>query len=308
MHDVLEEAGYTGATILINLSILLEEQLQDGDACTMLKERANSIIKSLPIPSDLSSSLTYHRGMDIFYTGDVVEVLFDEEDVFYGGRIVENNEDGTYEVQQEWGGEIETVSGKWIFRDQRKVVYKDDVVTVIDGHMVDKGQIIDARFMTFSQSPQLYQTAVAVNSGQVFKLDGKRFNWSLVPFDVNQGFVLSLAFLNILSSAGDSLLEPSSKYTPKIAVLGCGGGIVPSVINNNFPHVAIDIVELAPSVLSAAKNFFGLKENDMVKTTEGDALVWLSSSHAIATSYDIIMVDVAGGEDFPFLLPPLYFF
>jgi hypothetical protein len=230
---------------------------------------------------------------------DVVEVLFDEEDVLYGGVIVERNDDGSYEIQQEWGGEIETVAAKWVFKDGRKTVYKTEGLAVVDGHMIFKGNIIEARFLTFFQSPQLYQSGVAMNNGDVFKVDGKRFNFSIMPFDVNQGFLLSMVFIGFLA-----------ERSPRIAVLGCGGGGIPSVINSNYPHIQSTVVDISSGVLEVAKTYFGMMESPSLQTVQSDALVWLASKECISNSYDSIFIDVAAPDakdGAPLEMPPSEF-
>ena len=93
-----------------------------------------------------------------------------------------------------------------------------------------------------------------------------------------------------------------------IAVLGCGGGIVPSVLHKNYPKLNLDVVEISPQVISAAKTYFGLVEDERLRIHEADALTWLENANP--KSYDIIMVDVAAPNveiDAALELPPKEF-
>ena len=55
--------------------------------------------------------------------------------------------------------------------DEREVLFRDEILCVIKGRMVDsKENIVDARYLTFHNSPHLYQTGVQVN-------DDEAFNW-----------------------------------------------------------------------------------------------------------------------------------
>jgi predicted membrane-bound spermidine synthase len=89
-------------------------------------------------------------------------------------------------------------------------------------------------------------------------------------------------------------------YPPEIKrvlVLGLGGGSIPVYLHRFLPEATIDVVEIDPGIISAAKKYFGLRETSRLKLIESDGRVFLNRH---PEPYDIIMVDVFSGSYIPF--------
>ena len=85
----------------------------------------------------------------------------------------------------------------------------------------------------------------------------------------------------------------------KILMIGLGGGSISSYLGRFLPDAEIDTVEVDPGVITAAKNFFGVKETTRVRYLEGDGRVFLNRRKE---AYDLILVDAFHGGYVPFHL------
>jgi spermidine synthase len=85
----------------------------------------------------------------------------------------------------------------------------------------------------------------------------------------------------------------------KVLMIGLGGGSISSYLGRHLPDARIDTIEVDPGVITAAKNFFGLRETPRVRYLEGDGRVFLNRN---AEAYDLIMVDAFHGGYVPFHL------
>jgi spermidine synthase len=89
-------------------------------------------------------------------------------------------------------------------------------------------------------------------------------------------------------------------YPPQIKrvlVLGLGGGSIPIYLHRFLPEATIDVVEIDPGIIAAAKKYFGLRETNRLHLFESDGRVFLNRHRE---PYDIIMVDVFSGSYIPF--------
>jgi spermidine synthase len=66
-----------------------------------------------------------------------------------------------------------------------------------------------------------------------------------------------------------------------------------------MPEVTIDVVEIDPGVIDAAKKYFGLRETSRVRFIEADGRVFLKRSQEL---YDLIILDAFHGGYTPFHL------
>jgi spermidine synthase len=64
-----------------------------------------------------------------------------------------------------------------------------------------------------------------------------------------------------------------------------------------MPHAQIDVVELDPGVISAGKQYFGLRETDKVRFIESDGRVYLNRHK---DTYDLILLDAFRELGVPF--------
>ncbi len=85
----------------------------------------------------------------------------------------------------------------------------------------------------------------------------------------------------------------------KILMIGLGGGMVSTYLAQHMPEVTIEVVEIDPGVIDAAKKYFGLRETSRVRFIEADGRVFLKRSQEL---YDLIILDAFHGGYTPFHL------
>jgi spermidine synthase len=87
--------------------------------------------------------------------------------------------------------------------------------------------------------------------------------------------------------------------TRKVLMLGLGGGSISTYLGRHMPELPIDTVEIDPGVITAAKQYFGIRETPKVRYLEGDGRVYLTRHRE---PYDLILVDAYFGGYVPFHL------
>jgi spermidine synthase len=87
------------------------------------------------------------------------------------------------------------------------------------------------------------------------------------------------------------------KETRRILMIGLGAGSISTYLGRAMPNAQIDVVELDPGVIAAAKKYFGLRETDKVHFIESDGRVYLNRHK---DSYDLILLDAFRELGVPF--------
>lgn len=87
-----------------------------------------------------------------------------------------------------------------------------------------------------------------------------------------------------------------------VLFIGLGGGTLPLAIHHYFPKATIDCVELDGEVVSAAKRFFGFKEDDRMKSYVRDGRVQVRRFLGEGKKYDVIFLDAFRGGYIPYHL------
>ena len=85
----------------------------------------------------------------------------------------------------------------------------------------------------------------------------------------------------------------------KILMIGLGGGSISTYLGRAMPDVSIDTVEIDPGVITAAKKYFGIRDNERVKYLAMDGRVFLKRNQQ---KYDLILIDAFHGGYVPFHL------
>ncbi|MCS7306541.1 MAG: fused MFS/spermidine synthase [Thermoguttaceae bacterium] len=85
----------------------------------------------------------------------------------------------------------------------------------------------------------------------------------------------------------------------RVLIVGLGGGTIPSFLRHYYPQLQIDVVELDPEVVKAAKKFFGFKEDQNMRAIVQDGRKYIEQTKL---RYDVIFLDAFGAENVP---PPL---
>jgi len=78
-------------------------------------------------------------------------------------------------------------------------------------------------------------------------------------------------------------------------MIGGGGGVVPMIFRRAYPGLSVDVVEIDPVVVDVAREWFGLKEDERLRTHIQDGRMFIHNSRR---EYDVIILDVytAGGR------------
>ncbi|XP_063483414.1 eEF1A lysine and N-terminal methyltransferase isoform X4 [Symphalangus syndactylus] len=80
-----------------------------------------------------------------------------------------------------------------------------------------------------------------------------------------------------------------------LLVVGLGGGSLPLFVHDHFPKSCIDAVEIDPSMLEVATQWFGFSQSDRMKVHIADGLDYITSRAGEGEArpcYDVIMFDV----------------
>jgi len=90
-----------------------------------------------------------------------------------------------------------------------------------------------------------------------------------------------------------------------VLFVGGGGFSGPKNFLNTYPEINVDVVEIDPDVIEAAKNYFNVEPNPRLRIINEDARVFLSNTEK---QYDVIILDAYAQDFVPFhLLTKEYF-
>lgn len=96
------------------------------------------------------------------------------------------------------------------------------------------------------------------------------------------------------------LKSPSS-----LLMVGLGGGIISNYLHHHFPNMILDVVEINPAVVHAAKKYFHVKEDDHYHIFMDDGRTFLKNT---LLHYDVIMLDGFGETSIPMQLATQEFY
>lgn len=86
------------------------------------------------------------------------------------------------------------------------------------------------------------------------------------------------------------LLAPPRAASPRILVLGLGGGCLPSFLRASIPRAAITAVEIDETVAEIARKYFKLPEE--VEVVVEDALQFVEKQQTAGKTFDVVIVDI----------------
>ncbi|MAT83472.1 MAG: spermidine synthase [Gammaproteobacteria bacterium] len=92
------------------------------------------------------------------------------------------------------------------------------------------------------------------------------------------------------------LIEPEPK---RILTLGLGGGTLPMALDEIFPEVRQDVVEIDPAVVRVAREYFRFAPSERVNVFAQDGRVFVKRAATQGETYDLIMLDAFNGEYIP---------
>jgi spermidine synthase len=79
-------------------------------------------------------------------------------------------------------------------------------------------------------------------------------------------------------------------------VIGLGGGSLASFLHHAYPEMKIDVVDIDPVVVEAARSHFGFKEDARLKAHVADGRQFIEQSK---DRYDIVFLDGFGADSVP---------
>jgi len=84
---------------------------------------------------------------------------------------------------------------------------------------------------------------------------------------------------------GSYLYQPN---TPRVLIVGLGGGAMVRFLTHHEPQVLIDAVEIDPAVVRVADQYFSVRSGGNVRVHTADAVAFVEST---ADRYDLILMD-----------------
>jgi spermidine synthase len=93
--------------------------------------------------------------------------------------------------------------------------------------------------------------------------------------------------------------------TPRVLMVGLGGGTFTTLVHRALPEAHIDVVEIDPVVVAAARAHFGLREDARYRVHVADAAAWVARAQDV---YDFVLLDAYAGEEIPAALGSEGFF
>jgi len=91
----------------------------------------------------------------------------------------------------------------------------------------------------------------------------------------------------------------------RVLMIGLGGGTFTTLVHRALPDAVIDAVDIDPMVVAAARDYFGLREDDRYRVHVADAAEWVARGE---DTYDFILLDAYAGEEIPAALATETFF
>ena len=87
---------------------------------------------------------------------------------------------------------------------------------------------------------------------------------------------------------GALYLRPNPR---RVLMIGLGGGTLVSALSRVVPESEIDVVEIDPSIVRVAKEYFNFRPSPKVRVTVSDGRVFVKRALSRGEKYDLIMLD-----------------
>jgi spermidine synthase len=91
----------------------------------------------------------------------------------------------------------------------------------------------------------------------------------------------------------------------RILMIGLGGGVLPRFLNEVYPDIAIDVVEVDARVTELARRYFNFKESPHLRVFEDDGRAFVKQR---SRKYDMVFLDAFKGGSVPFHLKTVEFY
>jgi len=86
---------------------------------------------------------------------------------------------------------------------------------------------------------------------------------------------------------------------PRVLIVGLGGGSLPMLFRRHWPAMQIDVVDIDPGVIDAARKFFGFCEDPQLRAVAADGRKFIEECRQ---PYDVIFLDAFGSDNIPYAL------
>ena len=85
----------------------------------------------------------------------------------------------------------------------------------------------------------------------------------------------------------------------RVLIIGLGGGTLPTFLHRHYPKMTIDVVDIDPEVVRAAKEFFDFREDERLRAHVADGRKFIEK---VAEPYDVIFLDAYSADNIPLAL------
>lgn len=96
-------------------------------------------------------------------------------------------------------------------------------------------------------------------------------------------------------------------HPTRLLMVGLGGGTFSTLVHRALPRAIFDVVEIDPTVVAAARAYFGLREDEHYRVHIADAVDWIAQNNQYSGQdsnqgggkYDFVLLDAYAGEEIP---------
>ena len=129
--------------------------------------------------------------------------------------------------------------------------------------VVDKG---GERYLRFGKADSGNQSTISLSDPDTIPTEYIRF-----------------AMLGVLMTPGPE----------RVLMIGLGGGTFTSLLRRHYPDLWIDVAEIDPVVVEAAREFFGVHEDERLRIHVADGAKFIRDAEQV---YDLVLLDAYSGE------------
>jgi spermidine synthase len=146
------------------------------------------------------------------------------------------------------------------------------------------------------QERSLYRDVFVAEAG------GERCMYFRLRGNPGKQSCIDLGDPNLLVSEYSRLMMAGLYVVPqprRILMIGLGGGVVPSVLQQLLPEARIDAVEIDPAVVRVAGSHFNFRPGPHTSVHEVDGRVFVKRQLAAGQRYDLVLLDAYDNEYIP---------
>jgi len=142
----------------------------------------------------------------------------------------------------------------------------------------------------------LYSTILVDKQGPVvcMQFSVRRDQRNQSCFNENRPREMLFPYTRMMMSS--LLLDPQPK---RVLMIGLCGGTLPLALDELYPELVQDVVEIDPAVVRVAREYFGFAPSDRVNVIGQDGRVFVKRAAQRGERYDLIMLDAFNGDYIP---------